>query len=491
VIAVTTTARRNVTKPVRRSTAGLLAPTAEPLRYGFTLEDVEETVQAALRFDMATRGLDRGDRYEAAWFAVVDRLYSDAAGEPSRSELLHAAHKGLTRLRLSDRQTRGFAKEAGSGPESAPGFARYWKADTPAPAEDAGFVASLVDRLALRQIFDRLGWPHRQALLALALHRDYARAAQALQLTGAAFQCRLNRARQEFAALWFGEETPGSRRPDQRTDRHSLRPRVAAVLEPDELCSVVLPDARAVFAAAGAERMPSAQLLARLAERRPGVYAGWDQRDLGQALRLCGVPPADLLEVGGQHLRAYHRDRIEDALDLADDADRPDRQDVCDIILAAWLQAPRPGAEVDPRGWLRHLVTDAGARGITTAELLAAFPGRNHKSINNWLRAEIAAGHIVRVRKGRYATPQHAAAGLAPAEHAQLPAHHPRAQMLALIEHAGPGGITTGTLLTRLDLNRSTLTCWLREEVRHGTITRQTKGRYIAADHARPGTSGA
>ncbi|MFI6522187.1 hypothetical protein ACIBF1_42025 [Spirillospora sp. NPDC050679] len=453
-------------------------PEAEPLRFGFSMNDLEQIAWKAVGWDRATRGMDRSDRYETAWFAVVDRLYS--APEPvERGELLSAAIHALLAMNSDDVRTRGFNQRVGktAGPHSAPQFARYWLGTRQATTEPA-FVVNLIDRMALRQVFACLTPPQRAALLALALHQDYARAAESLGLSGSAFTSRLERARERFLTLWHEHETPAARRLDKRLGRRELRPNVAAVLSVEQLPHVLLPDARLVFARVQAERMHSAVLLARLASLRPHLYGTWDQSDLGQALRLCNVPPAETMVIDGVARSAYRRAGIAQAAPVPE----PVEAEPCDIILAAWLDSQRPDPDADPHAVMRRLVAQAGPAGISPRLLTERLHGRaSLRRVMDWLREDVQSGAVARIGRGSYAAPQHATRRLAAEPIRELAPDHPRAVMLRLITQAGPDGITTGELADRTGANRSCLARWLREELRTGTVVKIRHGAYAYA----------
>jgi hypothetical protein len=66
----------------------------------------------------------------------------------------------------------------------------------------------VIERVALWQIWAMLRPLHQMALLALAAHGDYARAAQATGHTYASFTGLISSARAEFLALWHEGEAP-------------------------------------------------------------------------------------------------------------------------------------------------------------------------------------------------------------------------------------------------------------------------------------------
>lgn len=138
---------------------------------------MEELAWGAVGHDAYPRSADLGDRFEAAWGAAVECLYA-AAESPDANDLFCAAQAGLTRLRRSDLRERGFAygnngaRDPLAGPGSAVGFRCYWHSPLPPTPEDI-----VVNRTALRQILPTLSAPQAQALLAVAVHDDYERAA--------------------------------------------------------------------------------------------------------------------------------------------------------------------------------------------------------------------------------------------------------------------------------------------------------------------------
>lgn len=392
-----------------RPRSRLAGPAGEPLRFGYTVSDVDRFTRAALRSDTTTRGIDVDDRYEAAWFGVVEHLYS-AEEPPDGSDLLTAALDGLRALRNDDFHTRGRNKRASAWEPlagRAPGFTRYWSAPRSGATEPA-FVTTVTDRLALVQIFAQLTSEHREALLALAVYPDHRQAARALRICETAFCRRLTSARQAFTQLWHEHETAPARmwRKGQRIGRRELPERVTAVLSPAELPGVLLADALDVFARLDADRMYSRDLLPLLAQAKPHIYGQWDLVDLGAAFRACGIPPRDIT-INGATGRGYHRQRIEHAAEDAHDP-RPAGDD-CDLILAAWLhqeQKRRRAQQPATRDDMRALIAAAGPAGTRVMELEEALPSVTSKTIYRWLADDLANGLLVRLSRGRYAIGQ-------------------------------------------------------------------------------------
>jgi hypothetical protein len=86
-----------------------------------------------------------------------------------------------------------------------PSFGLYWDsvARHTASHEDA-----VIERTALWQIWEQLSACEREALLALAIHDEYATAANALGLQYYTYCARVRRARKRFLELWHEGEAP-------------------------------------------------------------------------------------------------------------------------------------------------------------------------------------------------------------------------------------------------------------------------------------------
>lgn len=451
-------------------------PSGEPLRFGYTADDVDRLVRRALRVNTSSSALDADDRFESAWFAVVEQLYS-AREAPGEQELVHAGLKALHALWAESNHARGYSPKLG---KTAPGYARYWLSRPAGP--EPVFVATVVDRLALRQIFTRITCKQRQALLALAMHQDHTKAAAALGLPSNTFSNRICEARATLLALWHEHETPPPWRRDHRTGRAGLPPRVAAMLTEAEIPAVILPDAREIFAALGADRLHSRDLLAFLQQDRPAVYGTWDQADLAAALRVCGIPPARDLTIGGVQAKGYQLETIEIASGTA--ATGGPVPDETDIILAAWLyqeQQADPAAALPARADMLDLITAAGPDGITIGQLRKHLDA-GRSTIDAWLSREITAGTIARTAPGTYTAGSHAQTALPPRAHRGGPGA--RAEMLTIIGQAGPAGTSQRAIIHQLTgrAGESTVTKWLRKERQRGTIARLRQGIYAARE---------
>jgi hypothetical protein len=169
------------------------------LGYTFT-----ELCQIADRATVYCRWGDRfgvPERFEIAWAGLIDYLTTCDA-PPDSFEVYKAAQRAIGRA--SDKELREHGVRNGpDGLYATPRFEIYW-APKPAPSADA----TVIDRIALWQIWATLRPLHKMALLALAAHADYATAAQAVGCPYGTFTSLISQARAEFFALWHEGEAP-------------------------------------------------------------------------------------------------------------------------------------------------------------------------------------------------------------------------------------------------------------------------------------------
>ena len=177
-------------------------PRHEPLRFGYTLTELDDIAATAAATVHHRSHLNRDIRVQAAWEAITTHLYATDQA-PTRHTLLTLAWTAIRHEARADCAFRGW--QPGYHATTRPGFERYWAlAANPHPSPEA----AVVDRLALAQIWPRLRPRHRQLLLALAAHDDYTQAAQAVGLKYHSYLSALSRARRAFLALWHEHETP-------------------------------------------------------------------------------------------------------------------------------------------------------------------------------------------------------------------------------------------------------------------------------------------
>lgn len=177
--------------------------------HGFTMADLHKMAAAACRADRSLAS-DAHTRYSVAWSAIATAL-CEAQDPPQRNELVQVGWQAIYNEVREMRHTFGFRdKEGTNGVASSPRFVQYW---TQPPSQPDG---AIIERLAVGQILATLTESERAAVIALAVHDDYALGAQALGVKDGAFRARLIAARRRFRGHWFAPETAP---PIKGTDR--------------------------------------------------------------------------------------------------------------------------------------------------------------------------------------------------------------------------------------------------------------------------------
>ncbi|TDD37841.1 hypothetical protein E1287_07215 [Actinomadura sp. KC06] len=177
---------------------------AHTLRHGYNLADIERLARIAVRAARA-QAMDYQDRYEAAWYAIVEGIYT-AIDAPDPWELKRLGADAVNRLQQDYGHTWGYdRRNPDAGFEGMRGFRKYWELDRRAhrSCEDG-----VVDRVALWQIWERLSATHQAMLLALAAYEDPVAASAAVGKRYNTFNTHLKNARREFLTLWHEGETP-------------------------------------------------------------------------------------------------------------------------------------------------------------------------------------------------------------------------------------------------------------------------------------------
>lgn len=175
----------------------MVAEPAVEVRHGYTLADLHRMARIACGVNR------RGDirtRLDLAFSAIALAL-CEAETPPSHTALVNAGVWALRRETQEVVQLRGYSREDGEA--SAPKFVVYWT-----PREDRRAEDDLIEKLALRQIFNTLTEAQRAAVVALAALGDYRAAAGSLKIRRGTFLMRLMVARRRFRAHWYAPETP-------------------------------------------------------------------------------------------------------------------------------------------------------------------------------------------------------------------------------------------------------------------------------------------
>jgi len=142
------------------------------------------------------------ERFEIAWAGLVDHLTTCGDTSPEPFELYKAAQRAIGRASNKELNEHGVT-HGGDGLHAMPKFQIYWT-PRPAPAADA----TVVDKIAMWQIWATLRPLHKLVFLALAAHNDYTQAAQAIGYPYSTFTALICQARAEFLALWHEGDTP-------------------------------------------------------------------------------------------------------------------------------------------------------------------------------------------------------------------------------------------------------------------------------------------
>lgn len=194
------------------------------VRCGYTLNDLHRLANLAVD-NAFSRAADYAERYDVAWFAIVEALYASTE-TPSFSELVLAGRTAVDGVNRAELRHHGFARhDSYAGAESGVNFLRFWWWHT---KNGQSCELHIVERVALDQIWPQLSNTHQQVLTALAVHEDYRRAAEALGKTYATFRVHVANARKQFLALWHEGEQPSrvwgtDRRVARRGDEHAER----------------------------------------------------------------------------------------------------------------------------------------------------------------------------------------------------------------------------------------------------------------------------
>lgn len=175
------------------------------LRHGYTMADLDVlTRRAAL--GSRWRFIDFDERADVARFAIVEHLLT-AAEPPGFWELVNAGERAI-RLHVEAVEHWGGFYLTRSGVESGTPMVRflsYWRS-TAQPTRSP--ENTVVDVLALRQIWPKLTKRQRAALVALATHDDYEKAAAELGCSYHALVSHLFNARKVFLRWWHQHEQP-------------------------------------------------------------------------------------------------------------------------------------------------------------------------------------------------------------------------------------------------------------------------------------------
>lgn len=177
------------------------------VRHGYTLSDLDRISRSAASHAGWLAG-DYRDVVQTAYAAMVDHLYT-SSHPPPEHDLWHAGRNAIWAEVKAERRFHGApAKDRDAGRGEMVSFRRFWwdfATHVPSPE------SAIVEREALIRIWVVLTECEQKAVLAFATCGTVERAAQALNITPAAMNSRLQKARRRFLAWWHEGETPSKK----------------------------------------------------------------------------------------------------------------------------------------------------------------------------------------------------------------------------------------------------------------------------------------
>jgi hypothetical protein len=188
----------------------IVAETAT-LAHGFTMADVERAARRATGASgTGATMMSSSDRFEAAWFGIIEYLYDNDEFEiePTHQYLVGVGVGAVRNLAEKAYQHRGIDRHAS---EVRPSFAKFWV--RPGGAHE-DFTDRLVERLALPQILSLLTADEYEALSALAVYEKEEYAADAIRISTYLLRARIKRARAKITANWYAPDHPPTQKHD-------------------------------------------------------------------------------------------------------------------------------------------------------------------------------------------------------------------------------------------------------------------------------------
>jgi DNA-directed RNA polymerase specialized sigma24 family protein len=190
------------------------------LRHGYTFDEIETLARRVARMNAAIGIYDPDDRYEIAFSAIVEKLYT-AMTRPGAGYLFKEGRTAVYAAFLTQQRQRGIPFDLPGRPNQAIQFRKYWD-DWAARGSTASPERRVIEPIAVEQILPELPPFLRSTLLALAEHGTYQAAADALGLSIKTFRTYVGRARRRFLVLWHEGETPSKQWRVEILDRSNL-----------------------------------------------------------------------------------------------------------------------------------------------------------------------------------------------------------------------------------------------------------------------------
>lgn len=169
------------------------------LPHGWTLDDLVYVTRYIVHTHRP-QILDRDEAHDVVAVELLTRLYAEP--EPTRPELFKIGHRALAAANSKEMSHQGLDGQEGHRPR----WATYWRG---ARMVAAPFEDSVLDRIAVLQVWDELSPRHQETLSALIEAGDNTTAAKLLGIPRGTWGTRLKYARDQARELWFWPETPG------------------------------------------------------------------------------------------------------------------------------------------------------------------------------------------------------------------------------------------------------------------------------------------
>lgn len=188
-----------------------------PTAHGYTMRDLHKLAAAACTYDRSMAS-DATTRYDVAWSAIAEALCA-AEDAPAWHDLFTIGWRAIYAEVREMRHMFGHRDRDGTNEvASSQRFRQYWTLPPHRPEE------GIAERMAVPQIMATLTETERAAVVALATHDDYQRAADALGISYTALTVRMSSARRRFRAHWYAPETaPPVKGTDRRVGPHTQR----------------------------------------------------------------------------------------------------------------------------------------------------------------------------------------------------------------------------------------------------------------------------
>lgn len=187
--------------------------------HGYTLRDLDRLAASACTYDRSMAS-DSATRYDTAWSAIAEALCA-ATERPEWHDLFTVGWRAIyTEVREMRHLFGQRDKDGTNEVASSQRFRQYWTLPPDKPED------GIAERAAVPQILAVLRPTEREAVVALAVHDDYQRAAEALGINYSTLTQRLTAARRRFRAHWYAPETaPPVKGTDRRVGSRTQAPR--------------------------------------------------------------------------------------------------------------------------------------------------------------------------------------------------------------------------------------------------------------------------